>query len=69
MKKRIVIIIALIIICIFVFKTVTLGILINYDCKDFKTQQEAQKVFERYSYDKYDLDRNNNGVACEKLLK
>jgi hypothetical protein len=36
-----------------------------YNCSDFKTQKEAQKVFEICSIDTHDLDRDNDGVACE----
>jgi hypothetical protein len=36
-----------------------------YNCSDFKTQEEAQKVFEICSNDVHDLDRDNDGLACE----
>jgi hypothetical protein len=36
-----------------------------YNCSDFGTQKEAQKVFEICSTDIHDLDRDNDGVACE----
>jgi hypothetical protein len=36
-----------------------------YNCSDFKTQKEAQKVFEICSIDIHDLDRDNDGMACE----
>lgn len=39
----------------------------DYDCVDFHSQADAQKMFERYTYDKYHLDGNNNGRACESL--
>lgn len=39
----------------------------DYDCRDFKTQKEAQEVFQTSLYDRYDLDRNRNGIACENL--
>jgi hypothetical protein len=37
----------------------------TYNCSDFKTQKEAQKVFEICPIDIHDLDRDNDGVACE----
>jgi hypothetical protein len=37
----------------------------TYNCSDFKTQKEAQKVFEMCSIDIHDLDRDNDEVACE----
>ena len=37
----------------------------TYNCSDFKTQKEAQKVFEICSIDIHDLDRDNDGLACE----
>jgi hypothetical protein len=36
-----------------------------YNCSDFKTQKEAQKVFEECKTDVHDLDRDNDGAACE----
>jgi len=41
----------------------------DYDCSDFATQQEAQHFFEAHNPDEdpYDLDRDNDGIACEKL--
>ncbi len=41
-----------------------------YDCADFDTHAEAQKVFESYggpSYDPHHLDRDGDGYACEAL--
>jgi hypothetical protein len=37
----------------------------TYNCSDFKTQKEAQKIFEICSNDVHDLDRDNDGMACE----
>lgn len=67
MKKRIFIIILLLIIFFLTFRVIVLGRLINYDCKDFKTKEEAIRIFKKFTYDKYDLDRNNNGIPCERL--
>lgn len=42
----------------------------KYDCADFDTHAEAQKVFERDggpSYDPHHLDRDADGIACETL--
>lgn len=42
-----------------------------YNCKDFGTHNEAQKAYEyclgQGSGDVHDLDRDNDGVACEDL--
>ncbi|MBT4805647.1 excalibur calcium-binding domain-containing protein [Candidatus Woesearchaeota archaeon] len=41
-----------------------------YDCADFNTHAEAQKVFERDggpSIDVHHLDRDGDGIACETL--
>ncbi len=40
----------------------------EYDCSDFSTYGEAEKVFKEYTYDKYHLDGNNNGIPCEVLI-
>lgn len=40
----------------------------DYDCSDFSTQQEAQKVFEAAGPgDPYNLDGDGDGIACESL--
>jgi hypothetical protein len=43
----------------------------DFNCKDFKSQPEAQAVFERCKQltgkDVYRLDGDNNGKACESL--
>jgi len=41
----------------------------DYNCADFKTQREAQKMFEKDSKDIYRLDGDKDGVACESLPK
>ena len=46
----------------------------DYNCSDFKTQPEAQSVYDRCktlgkNMDIYRLDGNNNGVVCEALPK
>lgn len=44
----------------------------EYNCKDFKTQPEAQKFFETaggVSNDTNGLDGNKDGVACQDLPK
>ena len=43
-----------------------------YDCYNFASQFEAQKVFEAcgdLSNDAHYLDRDGDGIACEALLK
>ncbi|MEM8503540.1 MAG: DNA/RNA non-specific endonuclease [Cyanobacteria bacterium P01_D01_bin.1] len=37
------------------------------DCGDFKNQQLAQTVLESFAEDYYGLDRDRNGLACERL--
>ncbi len=37
------------------------------NCKDFKTQKEAQLVFNAFSKDIFRLDRDKDGIACESL--
>ena len=41
------------------------------DCGDFETQAAAQRFFEAEEAirpgDQHDLDRDNNGLACESL--
>jgi micrococcal nuclease len=39
----------------------------DYDCKDFKTQREAQAVLDADPSDPYRLDRDKDGKACESL--
>jgi micrococcal nuclease len=38
-----------------------------YSCKSFKTQAQAQQIFDRYPGDPFRLDRDGDGKACEKL--
>lgn len=38
------------------------------DCKDFDTQEEAQKVLDAFPDDRHRLDRDKDGIACENLL-
>jgi len=37
------------------------------NCKDFKTQKEAQKTYESDKDCYKNLDKDNDGVACEDL--
>ena len=37
----------------------------TYNCSDFDSQEEAQKIFEQCPNDVHDLDRDNDEVACE----
>ncbi|MDJ0713931.1 MAG: DNA/RNA non-specific endonuclease [Prochloraceae cyanobacterium] len=37
------------------------------NCSDFATQEEAQKVLDKFPKDPYGLDRDGNGVACQSL--
>ncbi|NJM74740.1 MAG: micrococcal nuclease-like nuclease [Acaryochloridaceae cyanobacterium RU_4_10] len=39
----------------------------DYDCKDFKTRAEAQRIFNAYPGDPFKLDRDRDGIACESL--
>lgn len=39
----------------------------DLDCEDFDTQQEAQEVYEEDPSDPHDLDRDDDGEACEDL--
>lgn len=44
----------------------------DYNCDDFKTQPEAQRVYEKCAkngLDVHGLDRNKDGVACQNLPK
>jgi Excalibur calcium-binding domain len=49
-------------------KTANLPACVNSDCdcKDFATQEEAQRVFNAYPGDPFRLDRDKDGLACEK---
>ncbi len=39
----------------------------NYNCDDFKTQEEAQAVYEQCGTDVNGLDRDKDGIVCEAL--
>lgn len=38
-----------------------------WDCEDFSSQSEAQAFYERNSSDPYNLDEDDDGVACELM--
>jgi hypothetical protein len=40
--------------------------LVDLDCKDFPTQAAAQKVLDKDRKDPHNLDRDNDGLACEQ---
>ncbi|GFE71914.1 excalibur calcium-binding domain-containing protein [Chroococcus sp. FPU101] len=37
------------------------------NCSDFRTQAEAQRVLEAFLNDRFRLDGDKDGVACESL--
>lgn len=37
----------------------------DFDCEDFPNRAAAQQALETYNYDRWNLDINNNGRACE----
>jgi hypothetical protein len=39
----------------------------DLDCADFATQEEAQAVYNANRTDPFDLDRDNDNRACERL--
>ncbi len=41
----------------------------NYNCSDFKTQEEAQAVYDKCDTDINGLDRDKDGIVCESLPK
>jgi micrococcal nuclease len=41
----------------------------DYNCSDFKTQAEAQQMFNAYPGDPFKLDRDGDGIACESLRR
>lgn len=41
----------------------------NYNCSDFETQEEAQKVYEQCDTDINGLDRDKDGIVCEHLKR
>ena len=42
-------------------------VLSDCNCSDFATQEEAQSVFDVFTEDFFNLDRNNDGVVCTSL--
>jgi hypothetical protein len=43
------------------------GQLTDYDCADFYTQEQAQRFYESLPGDRFNLDADQDGVACEEL--
>jgi micrococcal nuclease len=41
----------------------------DYNCSDFRTQAEAQKVFDAYPGNPFKLDKDRDGIACESLRR
>jgi micrococcal nuclease len=39
------------------------------NCSDFRSQAEAQRVFDAFPGDHFKLDRNRDGIACESLRR
>ena len=39
----------------------------NCNCSDFKTQAQAQQVLNAFPGDKFRLDNDADGIACERL--
>ncbi|MGW0228409.1 excalibur calcium-binding domain-containing protein [Actinopolymorpha singaporensis] len=39
----------------------------KYNCDDFRYQEDAQAVYNQDRSDPNDLDRDNDGIACETL--
>ena len=39
----------------------------DYNCSDFQTHAEAQRILEAYPGDPFRLDRDHDGIACESL--
>ncbi|MFK8908497.1 excalibur calcium-binding domain-containing protein [Streptomyces sp. YS-3] len=39
----------------------------DLDCSDFRSQEEAQAVFDRDRSDPFRLDEDHDGIACETL--
>jgi micrococcal nuclease len=37
------------------------------NCSDFRSQAEAQRVFDTFPSDRFRLDRDRDGIACESL--
>ena len=41
------------------------GFVADLDCSDFGTRERAQTEMDKYSYDRFGLDRDGDGQACE----
>nr|WP_192756452.1 excalibur calcium-binding domain-containing protein [Actinopolymorpha pittospori] len=39
----------------------------DYNCDDFQTQEEAQRVYDQDRSDPNNLDADKDGIACEEL--
>jgi micrococcal nuclease len=39
------------------------------NCSDFRSQAEAQRVFDSFPGDRFKLDRDRDGIACESLQR
>ena len=39
----------------------------DFNCSDFKTQAESQRILDSTPRDPYKLDRDKDGIACESL--
>lgn len=42
---------------------------ISYNCSNFRTYDEAVRVFKKNASDIYHLDANHDGRPCEMLIK
>ena len=44
----------------------------DYDCTDFDSHTDAQEFYEQsieeFGFDYHELDRNEDGIACESLI-
>ena len=75
MRTRLIIIVILIsLVLILTFRVGVLEALVgrvDYDCIDFKTQKEAQEMYDKTMKEKgrdvYRLDANKDGIACQSL--
>lgn len=66
--KRITFFTGLVIICAGIYYLYLVNL--DYNCSDFQTHEEAQNFYLSHggpTTDKYHLDANHNGVACESL--
>lgn len=39
----------------------------DYDCSDFSSHREAQEFYESDTFDRHNLDGDEDGIACESL--